>query len=180
MEGMLFKWTNYFSFWKKRYFVLRGNILYYYVKKGDRPRGRIHLAVSILNESPEDVTKFEIDTGVSIVYLKAQNKEMKKEWINAIKRSKLEPAEVANKIPDLIPIDYTGDVKNSLGCEDDKIIRRISDIKFTVDRLREDHNNNNNNNSKNLKQADENSLVISYGVRSHFTIGTYRSFNRAS
>jgi hypothetical protein len=161
MEGILFKWTNYFSFWKQRYFVLRGNILYYYIKKGDRPRGRIHLAVALLNESPEDDTKFELDTGVSIVYLKADSRELKREWIQAIKKAKLD-SESGNKVAEnLIPVDYEGTGRNSLGCDDDKLIRKISDIKFTVDRFKEDHNTN----SSHLRRAGENDIVVAYNVR---------------
>jgi hypothetical protein len=159
MEGILFKWTNYFSFWKERYFVLRGNILYYYLKKGDRPKGRIHLTVALLNESPEDDTKFEIDTGISIVYLKAETKELKQEWVQAIKKSKFENvAESLNKPENMIPIDY-GTNRNSLN-SDDKLIRKISDIRFAVEKLKEDHSAN----SSRLRRSGENDLVATYNV----------------
>jgi hypothetical protein len=159
MEGNLYKWTNYFSFWKERYFVLRGNILYYYIKKGDRPRGRIHLAVALVNESPEDDTKFEIDTGLAILYLKAETKELKQEWIQAIKKSKVEGNnQDLSKNENFISVDY-GTQRNSLG-GDDKLIRKISDIRFGVEKLREEHNGNTNR----LKSCGEDDMVVTYNV----------------
>jgi hypothetical protein len=160
MEGRLFKWTNYFSFWKERYFVLRGNILYYYVKKGERPRGRIHLTIALLNESPEDDTKFEIDTGLSIVYLKADSKEKKTEWLQAIKKAKFDANNnnEANKT-EIIPVDY-GTHRNSLG-SDDKLIRKISNIRFGVGKFKEDHCEN----SSRLRKMGEGELVNNYNVR---------------
>jgi hypothetical protein len=168
MEGNLYKWINYFSFWKERYFVLRGNILYYYMKKGDRPRGRIHLAVALVNESPEDDTKFEIDTGLAIVYLKAETKELKQEWIQAIKKSKFEGSQEANKNENLIPVDY-GTNRNSLG-SDDKLIRKISDVRFGIEKLREEHDANSNR----LNGCGENEMVVTYNVLVYYNIGTYR------
>ncbi len=154
MEGKLYKWTNYFSFWKERYFVLRGNVLYYYIKKGDRPRGRIHLGVSILNESPEDDTKFEIDTGLALVYLKAEDKISKEEWIRSIKLSKLEPDKDKSKITDNY---LSEDLNRNSIINDDKLIRKISNIKYSFDKIKDDT-------QLLSKYVDDNNVMNEYNV----------------
>lgn len=137
MEGILYKWTNYFSFWKQRYFVLRGNILYYYIKKGDRPRGRIHLGVSHVNESPEEDTKFEIDTGLAVIYLKTETKEEKDEWIVALRKAKTLKDDSKVEKSKAIHMDDYYTNRNSIN-NDDKLVRKISNIKFTFDKIRDE------------------------------------------
>jgi hypothetical protein len=93
MEGTLLKWTNYLFGWRERYFVIKGSICYYYIKKGDKPKGRIHLGICQINST--DDTKFELDTGINVVYMKAENKELRDEWVKALKSAK---REAENKI----------------------------------------------------------------------------------
>jgi hypothetical protein len=87
MEGNLFKWTNYLFGWRERYFVLIGSVFYYYYKKGDRPRGRLHLSVCQINFQPND-TKLELDSGIAVLYLKAQSVEERDRWLKALKKAK--------------------------------------------------------------------------------------------
>lgn len=89
MEGNLRKWTNFVLGWRQRYFVLKGSVLLYYQKKGQKPAGRIHLSVSNINPTNNDF-RFEIDTGTSLFYLRAQTKEIKDEWIKALRIAKFE------------------------------------------------------------------------------------------
>lgn len=89
MEGNLHKWTNYVFGWRQRYFVLRGSVLLYYIRKGERAKGRIHLSVANLNVTNNDY-RFEIDSGTSIFYLRTDTKESKDEWIKALKIAKFE------------------------------------------------------------------------------------------
>jgi hypothetical protein len=89
MEGELLKWTNYVFGWRGRYFVLKGSVLLYYIRKGERAKGKIHLSVSTLNVTNNDY-RFEIDSGTAIFYLRAQTKEKKDEWVKAIKLAKFE------------------------------------------------------------------------------------------
>src|SRR5689334_6602717 len=86
MEGTLQKWTNYIFGWKERYFVLKGSVFYYYMKKGDKPKGSIHLGICQVNTNVD--TKFELDTGINIVYIKAETKEVRDDWVKALKAAK--------------------------------------------------------------------------------------------
>ncbi len=89
MEGWLLKWTNFFSGWKERFFVLKGPLLYYYYTKNDKPRGRIHLGISTINYEENDAY-IEINTGSNLFYIQAHSDEEKKNWLNAIKLAKFE------------------------------------------------------------------------------------------
>ena len=89
MEGKLIKWTNYFSGWKERLFVLKGPLLYYYYAPKELPRGKIHLGLStIINDESNDF--FEINTGSNIFFLKTKTKEERIKWVNALKKAKIE------------------------------------------------------------------------------------------
>ena len=89
MEGWLLKWTNFFSGWKERFFVLKCPLLYYYYTKNDKPRGRIHLGISTINYEENDAY-IEINTGSNLFYIQAHSDEEKKNWLNAIKLAKFE------------------------------------------------------------------------------------------
>ena len=89
MEGKLIKWTNYFSGWKERIFIIKGPLLYYYYALKELPRGKVHLGLAtIINDENNDY--FEINTGSNIFFLKAENKEMREKWVNALTKAKLE------------------------------------------------------------------------------------------
>ena len=89
MEGKLIKWTNYFSGWKERIFIIKGPLLYYYYALKEMPRGKVHLGLAtIINDENNDY--FEINTGSNIFFLKAENKEMREKWVKALTKAKLE------------------------------------------------------------------------------------------
>jgi len=144
MEGVLLKWVNYIFGWRERYFVLKSNVLYYYYKKGEKPKGKIHLAVSQLIQT-NDPLKFEIDTGLNILYIKAFSTDIKDEWIRAIKLAKLEGE---NKTPGNMfnlsngsynknEIDYHSN-KNSMITED-KLLKKINLLSKTAEKLSNDN-----------------------------------------
>lgn len=89
MEGEINKWTNLMSGWQKRILILKGEILYYYEKKGESAKGRVHLLVSQITECQDDELKFEVNTGSTIFYFKTETKEEKANWIQALKQAKL-------------------------------------------------------------------------------------------
>ena len=89
MEGKLIKWTNYFSGWKERIFIIKGPLLYYYYALKELPRGKVHLGLAtIINDENNDY--FEVNTGSNIFFLKAENKELREKWVKALTKAKLE------------------------------------------------------------------------------------------
>ena len=103
MEGKLLKWTNYLYGWQERFCVLKGAIFSYYIPNSEShmPKGRVHLAISTIKEnlnnnenlSEEDKNSdlgFEINTGSTVYFFKANNIEDKNNWIKIIKRNKVE------------------------------------------------------------------------------------------
>eukprot|EP01090_Pellita_catalonica_P020799 TRINITY_DN759_c0_g1_i3.p1 TRINITY_DN759_c0_g1~~TRINITY_DN759_c0_g1_i3.p1 ORF type:complete len:864 (+),score=193.10 TRINITY_DN759_c0_g1_i3:343-2592(+) len=55
--GYLTKQGGNFKSWKRRYFVLQDNFLFYYVREKEEPKGVIHLTQHTVEEVPEDVVK---------------------------------------------------------------------------------------------------------------------------
>jgi hypothetical protein len=103
MEGKLLKWTNYLYGWQERFCVLKGAIFSYYIPNSEShmPKGRVHLAISTIKEnlnnnenlSEEDKNSdlgFEINTGSTVYFFKANNIDDKNNWIKIIKRNKVE------------------------------------------------------------------------------------------
>ena len=88
IEGNLLKWTNYVMGWKLRHFVLRGNILYYYLSKGEKVKGKIHLNVAEVIPLEHNPLKFQIDTGTTMVYLCALEESDKVMWVDALEMIK--------------------------------------------------------------------------------------------
>lgn len=88
MEGELKKWTNYISGWQPRHCVIKGELFYYFNKKGDPPRSKVHLAISRVEDSGS--TKFEIDTGCISYFFKAKSVEEKTQWLQAFKAAKFQ------------------------------------------------------------------------------------------
>jgi hypothetical protein len=88
MEGYLHKWVNYVYGWRKRFFILHNGVLHYCRDKGKQERGAVHLKVAILITLPNDLCKFRLDTGCTVLHLKAETPEEAKTWILAIKEAK--------------------------------------------------------------------------------------------
>jgi collagen type IV alpha-3-binding protein len=143
MEGILLKWTNYIFGWRERFFVLRGSILYYYYKKSDRPKGRIHLGVTSITSS-DDEPKFELDTGISVIYLKANTLEEKNTWVQAIKLAKLEAEKnlTAMSSQNLSKVNFEESSLQTPGrnsvITEDKLLRKINNIQQTAEKLQID------------------------------------------
>lgn len=99
MEGNLYKYKNILSGWKKRYFILKDNILYYYKHKGDKVKGRIHLSVATIKEDTDkDKKKFEIHSGITVFHLKAENTKERDSWLSKLRSVKFETENQDNDI----------------------------------------------------------------------------------
>ncbi|KAF9585253.1 hypothetical protein BGW38_003214 [Lunasporangiospora selenospora] len=92
LEGTLFKWTNYASGYKARWFVLEDGILSYFHNQedaGNACRGSINLRIAKVWIDPNDKQRFDIIGKGSIRYhLKAGHANEAKKWIFALTQSK--------------------------------------------------------------------------------------------
>ncbi|KAG0005445.1 hypothetical protein BGZ79_004669 [Entomortierella chlamydospora] len=92
LEGTLFKWTNYASGYKARWFVLEDGILSYFHNQedaGNACRGSINLGIAKVWIDSSDKQRFDIIGKGSIRYhLKAGHANEAKRWILAITQSK--------------------------------------------------------------------------------------------
>ncbi len=101
MEGNLYKYKNLISGWKKRYFVLKDNILYYHKHKGEKVKGRIHLSVATIKETHDKKNnKFEINSGITAFQLKTDTKEERDVWLTKLRSVKFETENHKNDILD--------------------------------------------------------------------------------
>lgn len=87
MEGYLLKWINYVYGWSRKYFVLSSGILYFSNDKGKPYKGAIHLDISdvITHRNPKRII---INTGSSIIHLKAFTTHDAKLWTDALRDNK--------------------------------------------------------------------------------------------
>ncbi|KAF9107967.1 hypothetical protein BGX27_008533 [Mortierella sp. AM989] len=92
LEGTLFKWTNYASGYKARWFVLEDGILSYFHNQedaGNACRGSINLRIAKVWIDSTDKQRFDIIGKGSIRYhLKAGHANEAKRWILALTQSK--------------------------------------------------------------------------------------------
>ena len=96
MEGILSKWTNYWSGWKNRYFTLTKDVLRYYKRQGGKLKGTMHLnLVKIIPHKSKD-NIFLLDTGLAVLHLKAKDKPEVEKWIEAINLGKAQAMAAKN------------------------------------------------------------------------------------
>ncbi|KAG0320931.1 hypothetical protein BG000_003396, partial [Podila horticola] len=92
LEGTLFKWTNYASGYKARWFVLEDGILSYFHNQedaGNACRGNINLRIAKVWIDSNDKQRFDIIGKGSIRYhLKAGHANEAKRWILALTQTK--------------------------------------------------------------------------------------------
>ncbi|GBG28401.1 Pleckstrin-likey domain-containing protein 1 [Hondaea fermentalgiana] len=90
-SGDLTKRSKWLKQWRKRYFVLKGNRLYFSEGPGKVPHGEIDLKDCLTVKSAEDKTNkrhsFEVATPQEVYFLYADTEKEKDEWIGAIGRA---------------------------------------------------------------------------------------------
>ncbi|OQR98999.1 hypothetical protein ACHHYP_07492 [Achlya hypogyna] len=90
-EGLLTKRSVWLKEWRTRYFVLKGNKLYFCRAQGEAPHGVIDLSECLTVKSAEEKTNkrfcFEVATPESTYYMHAESEKQKDEWIGAIGRA---------------------------------------------------------------------------------------------
>jgi len=88
MEGYLLKWVNYLWGWKRRYFILHNGVLHYCQDKGQPHRGAIHLNVAEIALHSRNPRRLTIDTGCTMIHLKAASPEEAKMWVTVLRTAK--------------------------------------------------------------------------------------------
>ncbi|XP_064597851.1 pleckstrin homology domain-containing family A member 3-like [Liolophura sinensis] len=92
MEGTLWKWTNYFSGWQPRWFVLDDGILSYYKSQEDVNsgcKGSIKMTVCDVVVHQTDNTRLDlIIPGEQHFYVKAATPQERQQWLVALGSSK--------------------------------------------------------------------------------------------
>jgi len=84
LEGHMMKWVNCCERWKQRYFILKDSILHYYVEKGMRVKGKIHITISEITPDTKNNKRFEINSGINTIYLETFEEEERKKWIDTL------------------------------------------------------------------------------------------------
>lgn len=88
MEGYLLKWVNYLWGWKRRYFILHNGVLHYCQDKGQSHKGAIHLNVAEIALHSKNHRRLIIDTGCTIIHLKAASPEEARMWVSVLRTAK--------------------------------------------------------------------------------------------
>lgn len=88
-KGYLMKQSVWLKTWRRRFFFLKDNVLYFSVKSGQRPHGRIVLTYNMVRvRSAEEQTDRRFSFAISIpgenYFLQARNEREKDQWVRAI------------------------------------------------------------------------------------------------
>ncbi|XP_070509670.1 ceramide transfer protein [Chironomus tepperi] len=88
LKGYLLKWVNYIHGWQVRFIVLKGNTLSYYKSSEDSDfgcRGAICLEKATIKEHEIDECRFDISVENVVWYLRADNLDDKRNWVEVLK-----------------------------------------------------------------------------------------------
>ncbi|XP_046992441.1 pleckstrin homology domain-containing family A member 3-like [Schistocerca americana] len=92
MEGVLWKWTNYWSGWQTRWFILDDGVLAYYksqdeVNQGCKGSMKVSACEIIVN--PVDNTRMDlVIPGEQHIYLRAPSSQERQQWLVALGSAK--------------------------------------------------------------------------------------------
>ncbi|CAG9096463.1 unnamed protein product [Plutella xylostella] len=92
MEGILWKWTNYWNGWQTRWFVLENGILSYYKSQEEVSqgcKGSVKVSVCQINVNNIDSTRLDlVIPGQQHMYLKAPSPQDRQKWLVALGSAK--------------------------------------------------------------------------------------------
>ncbi|XP_051907518.1 ceramide transfer protein-like isoform X2 [Hippocampus zosterae] len=86
-SGVLSKWTNYIHGWQDRWVVLKNNTLSYYKSQDETEygcRGSLCLSKAVVTPHEFDECRLDISVNDSVWYLRAQDPEHRRLWIDSI------------------------------------------------------------------------------------------------
>ncbi|CAG9860466.1 unnamed protein product, partial [Phyllotreta striolata] len=92
MEGILWKWTNYWNGWQTRWFVLKNGILSYYKSQDEVNqgcKGSLKVQACEINVNPVDTTRMDlVIPGEQHLYLRAATSQERQQWLVALGSAK--------------------------------------------------------------------------------------------
>lgn len=92
MEGVLWKWTNYWNGWQTRWFVLENGILSYYKSQEEVNqgcKGSVKVSVCQINVNNIDNTRLDlVIPGQQHMYLRAPSPQDRQKWLVALGSAK--------------------------------------------------------------------------------------------
>ncbi|XP_045490970.1 pleckstrin homology domain-containing family A member 3-like [Colias croceus] len=92
MEGVLWKWTNYWNGWQTRWFVLENGILSYYKSQDEvcqGCKGSVKVSVCQINVNNIDNTRMDlVIPGQQHMYLRAPSSQDRQKWLVALGSAK--------------------------------------------------------------------------------------------
>ncbi|KAF9802312.1 hypothetical protein SFRURICE_008994 [Spodoptera frugiperda] len=92
MEGILWKWTNYWNGWQTRWFVLENGIISYYKSQEEVSqgcKGSVKVSVCQINVNAIDNTRLDIVIpGQQHMYLRAPSPQDRQKWLVALGSAK--------------------------------------------------------------------------------------------
>lgn len=92
MEGVLWKWTNYWNGWQTRWFVLENGILSYYKSQDEVVqgcKGSVKVSVCQINVNTIDNTRLDlVIPGQQHMYLRAPSPQDRQKWLVALGSAK--------------------------------------------------------------------------------------------
>ncbi|BFZ15614.1 hypothetical protein BsWGS_18653 [Bradybaena similaris] len=139
MEGVLLKWTNYFSGWQPRWFILDNGVLSYYRSQEDVNngcKGSIKMAVCDIAVHPTDMTRLDLTIpGEQYYYVKASTAQERQSWLIALGSSKaaFHEASSAKQSADALP-DLIRSKQSELRLYCDLLMQQVHYIKQMVSR----------------------------------------------
>ncbi len=156
IEGTLKKWVNCFEGWKDRYFILKDNVLNYYIEKGARVKGKIHVAICEITVDNKNLRRFEINTGTKNIFLETYEIEECKSWHDALNSVK-KRGQLITKPPVVDTTKFTH--------SDIKILKRLFTTKELVENLIKS-----NKNITELLSSDEINTVALRGFTDSYKV----------
>ncbi|XP_026787160.3 ceramide transfer protein isoform X2 [Pangasianodon hypophthalmus] len=93
LAGTLSKWTNYIHGWQDRWVVLKNNTLSYYKSENEQEygcRGSLCLSKAVIKPHEFDKCRFDISINDNIWYLRAEDPELRHQWIDTLELHKAE------------------------------------------------------------------------------------------
>lgn len=107
MEGVLWKWTNYWNGWQTRWFKLDNGILSYYKSQEEVSqgcKGSVRVMVCQINVSTLDPTRLDlVIPGEHHMYLRAPTPQERQQWLVALGSAKAcvdKPTEAKSAVQD--------------------------------------------------------------------------------